>query len=88
LKIKIPKISENKIRKEFEQIVEGKDKTQRGKTLYQMSILLIGTGKTKEQVIDYFVKEYNKKYGLAQKKGLGTVMRESVKQLKSVSNKK
>lgn len=77
---KIKKKTRKEIEQDIENVLNGKDKSQRGKMLRMASKPLLIT-QTKEEVKKMFVDEYVKKYGLLEK---GKI---SVKELKKQSLK-
>ena len=89
-KIKIPHKTDKQIEKEITRILEGKDKSIRGKMLLKAAQTLILTGKTKEQVKTEFITQYKKKYGALEtgKISLNELKKQSEAEIKQATGTK
>lgn len=63
LKQKVPHKSDKQIEEEITRILDGKDKSMRGRMLLKAAQTIILTGKSKQEVKAEFIAEYKKKYG-------------------------
>jgi hypothetical protein len=87
IKPKFPNKTEETMRNEFRNIMLGKDNSMRGRMLRNAGkALMIKDGLTIDQIVEYFVAEYKKKYADLQsgKKTLEDIKKESMQDIETL----